>query len=592
MPGVDGLRAVAVAAVVIYHIGASWLPGGFLGVDVFLVISGYLITSLLLAERRATGTIDLVRFWIRRARRLLPALFVMIALVLAYMVIFHHDEVGRLRGATLAAIGYVGNWYFVFADQPYFDQFGRPSVFLHLWSLAVEEQFYLLWPPIMAAGIAWFGRRRLLIGVLAGIAGSTILAWVLYEPFTDPSRIYYGTDTRAVCLLAGVALAFIWPASRLRPLAERRPRIVLESAGIAGALLMALALARLGELDGALYQGGFLWVALATAVVVAVAAHPSSLLGRALGVAPMVWIGLRSYGIYLWHWPIIMLTRPDEDIPLDGAALATLQIGLTIGIAALSYRYVETPIRRGGLRALRDGLRRDTASFPRRARVAAASTCAVALVAVGIAVALLPRETPVIPGLTATANGSAQQATALGPSAAGAPGPAAARGAARVADYEPVLAVGDSVMLGASRTLLPALGRGAVVDAAVSRQFTVGADALLSKVKSMKPKTVVLHLGNNGYVQFDDMVSLLDRLAGVPRVVLVNVRVPLQWEESVNDALAYADDHWDNVVLVDWWSITDRRPQILVDGAHMTPDGARRYARAIAKAVRAPTGTA
>ena len=178
MPGVDGLRAVAIAAVVTYHIGASWLPGGFLGVDVFLVISGYLITSLLLAERRLTAAST----WCASgsgARRLLPALFVMIVVVLAYMVIFHHGEVARLRGATLASLGYVANWYFVFADQPYFDQFGRPSVFLHLWSLAVEEQFYLLWPPIMAAGIAWFGRRRLLIGVLAGIAGSTILAWAL-----------------------------------------------------------------------------------------------------------------------------------------------------------------------------------------------------------------------------------------------------------------------------------------------------------------------------------------------------------------------------------------------------------------------------
>ena len=179
----------------------------------------------------------------------------------------------------------------------------------------------------------------------------------------------------------------------------------------------------------------------------------------------MVWIGLRSYGIYLWHWPIIMLTRPNDDIPLDGAPLALLQIGLTIGIAALSYKYIETPIRRGGLRALRDGLRRDTAGFPRRARVAAASTCAVALVAVGIAVALLPRENPVIPGLPATANGSARQAT-LGPEAKRPDGAPAAAAAKPVQDYEPVLAVGDSVMLGAARTLLPALGRGAVVDAA------------------------------------------------------------------------------------------------------------------------------
>ena len=591
MPGVDGLRAVAVAAVVTYHIGASWLPGGFLGVDVFLVISGYLITSLLLAERRLTGGIDVVRFWIRRARRLLPALFVMIVVVLAYMVIFHHGEVARLRGATLASLGYVANWYFVFADQPYFDQFGRPSVFLHLWSLAVEEQFYLLWPPIMAAGIAWFGRRRLLIGVLAGIAGSTILAWALWKPFADPSRIYYGTDTRAVCLLAGVALAFVWPASRLRPLTERRPRIVLEATGIAAVLVLALALTRLGELDEALYKGGFLWVALATAVVVAVAAHPSSLLGKALGVAPMVWIGLRSYGIYLWHWPIIMLTRPNDDIPLDGAPLALLQIGLTIGIAALSYKYIETPIRRGGLRALRDGLRRDTAGFPRRARVAAASTCAVALVAVGIAVALLPRENPVIPGLPATANGSARQAT-LGPEAKRPDGAPAAAAAKPVQDYEPVLAVGDSVMLGASRTLLPALGRGAVVDAAVSRQFSKGVEEVMAGVKSMKPRTVVIHLGNNGYIQFEDLAGLLDRLKRVPRVVLVNTRVPLRWETSVNEALDYADRHWKNVVLVDWHAITERRPDVLVDGAHMKPDGARLYARAIAKAVRASTSAA
>jgi peptidoglycan/LPS O-acetylase OafA/YrhL len=584
MPGVDGLRAVAVAAVVTYHIGAAWLPGGFLGVDVFLVISGYLITSLLLAERKASGTIDLVRFWIRRARRLLPALFVMMAVVLAYMVAFHHDEVARLRGATLASLGYVANWYFVFADQPYFDQFGRPSVFLHLWSLAVEEQFYLLWPPIMAAGMVLFGRRRLLWGVLAGIAGSTILAWALWEPFTDPSRIYYGTDTRAVCLLAGVALAFVWPASRLRPLTERRPRVVLEATGIAAVVVLAVALTRLGELDEALYKGGFLWVALATAVLVAVAAHPSSLIGTALGWTPLVWLGLRSYGIYLWHWPIIMVTRPDEDIPLDGVPLAALQIALTVGIAALSYTYVETPIRRGGLRALRDGLRRDTAGFPRRARVAAASTGAVALVGVALAVALLPRQQTVIPGLTATASGSIQQASELGPRAAAAARP--------VHDFEPVLAVGDSVMLGASRALLPALGRGAVVDAAVSRQFAKGADEVAAGVRSVKPRTVVIHLGNNGYIQFEDLAGLLDRLRRVPRVVLVNTRVPLQWETSVNEALDYADRHWKNVVLVDWHAISGRRPEVLVDGAHMTPEGARLYARAIARAVRAPAGTA
>ena len=222
MPGVDGLRALAVAAVVIYHLGASWLPGGFLGVDVFLVISGYLITSLLLAEHRRSGRIELRRFWLRRARRLLPALFVMIVVVLAVMVIVHPGEVARLHGAVLASFAYVANWYFAFADVSYFEQFARPSIFQHLWSLAVEEQFYLLWPPVIALGLVCLGRRWLLAGVAVLLAGSTALAWVLWEPFTDPSRIYYGTDTRA----GGSSRGSSWPScsrpARLGPAV--RPR--------------------------------------------------------------------------------------------------------------------------------------------------------------------------------------------------------------------------------------------------------------------------------------------------------------------------------------------------------------------------------
>ena len=205
MPGVDGLRALAVGVVVAYHAGATWLPGGFLGVNVFLVISGFLITSLLLQERRASGRIDLRRFWLRRARRLLPAVAVMVAVVLAVMLVLHPGEVGRLRGAVVSSVFYVTNWYQIAAEQSYFARFARPSVLQHLWSLAVEEQFYLLWPPVLAAGIATLGRRRLLYGVLAGMAASTVLAAVLWAPRADPSRIYYGTDTRA---------AGLWPAPR------------------------------------------------------------------------------------------------------------------------------------------------------------------------------------------------------------------------------------------------------------------------------------------------------------------------------------------------------------------------------------------
>lgn len=580
MPGVDGLRALAVAAVVVYHMGAAWLPGGFLGVDVFLVISGYLITSLLLAERRASGRIDLRRFWLRRARRLLPALLLMLVVVTAAMVVLHPGEVARMRGALLASVGYVANWYFAFANVPYFERFGRPSVLQHLWSLAVEEQFYLLWPPIMALGIVVFGRRRLLVGVLAGIAGSALLSWMLWKPFSDPSRIYYGTDTRAVALLVGVALAFVWPVSRLRPLTDRRARLVLEAIGVAalgGVLALMLIL---GDLDEALYRGGFLLVAVVTAALIAVVAHPSSRLGRAFGLSALVWLGVRSYAIYLWHWPVLMLTRGNRDVPFDGPPLVVLQLALMLGAAYLSYRYVEQPFRRHGWRGLREAARRWGTSERRPVRLAVPSA-AVALVALAAIVAVLPRETPAIPGLPGAAAQNPAPAGGIGaPARLAVEGPAAGRRAS-------ILAVGDSVMLGASAALRPALGPRAVVDAAVSRQFDVGADIVRRQLAGLRGGTVIIHLGNNGYIPFDDLESLMKQMRGVRRVLLVTVRVPLQWQDSVNDALRYAARRYRNSRIVDWHAVSGGSG-LLVDGAHMTPAGAQLYARTIVRAVRAP----
>ena len=590
MPGVDGLRALAVAAVVIYHLGASWLPGGFLGVDVFLVISGYLITSLLLAEHRRSGRIDIRRFWLRRARRLLPALFLMIVVVLAVMVLVHPGEVARLHGAVLASLAYVANWYFAFADVSYFEQFARPSIFQHLWSLAVEEQFYLLWPPLIALGLVFLGRRWLMVGVGVLIAGSTALAWVLWEPFTDPSRIYYGTDTRAAGLLAGVALAFAFPATRLGPAARPGARTVLDVLGIAALGGLIWLMLTLGDLDEGLYRGGFLLVGLVTAVVIAVVAHPSSRLGRAFGVSALVWLGVRSYGIYLWHWPVLMLTRGDQDVPFDGPALVAMQVALTVGVAALSYHYVERPFRRHGIRGVRVSARRWSRRTTRPARFAAASTAAAAVAALAVAVALLPGETPSIPGLTGVASAARGVSITSTPEAregADLPDERTASAARRAGK---VLAVGDSVMLGASDALRKALPRGSVIDATVARQFPEAAKAVTRRLASMKPRVVVLHMGNNGFVPFDGLEALMKRLRGTPRVVLVTVRVPLKWQDSVNDALEYAADHHTNAVLADWHAVSGGSG-LLADGVHTTRAGATLYARTIAKAAGVPPRT-
>jgi len=578
MPGIDGLRALAVGAVVAYHAGAEWLPGGFLGVDVFFVISGYLITSLLLAEHRASGSIDLIRFWLRRARRLLPAVVVMIVVTLAAMAVLHPDEVGRLRGAVASSLLYVVNWYQVFSDQSYFAQFGRPPVFRHLWSLAVEEQFYLLWPPVLALGLVALGRRRLVLGVLALLAASTALAWALYDPLVDPSRVYYGTDTRGGGLLVGVVLAFLWPASRLGRASRENTPPVLDVVGLAAFAGLAALLATMGEFDARLYQGGFLLVSVVTAVLLAVVAHPGALLGRAFGWAPLVWIGVRSYGIYLWHWPVLVLTRPDQDVPFSGIGLTAVQVGLTVGIAALSYRYVERPFRRAGLRGTTLWLRHAWTST--RGRVAVAGAAAATL-AVVLAVALLPANEPTIPGVP-------RSGTLFVPASgltAGDPPKASAAGKARIRG--PVLAVGDSVLVGTGPTLRRALAGRVAVDASVGRQFGDDARAVAAGLKRVKPKALVLHVGTNGYVPADGLAALLHRARAVPVVVLVTVRVDKPWETSVNDALRHAAKRTRNVVVADWHRATADRDGVLADGVHATPRGARLYAQVVMRALRA-----
>ena len=348
--GLDGLRALAVIAVVVYHAGLGWLRGGFLGVEVFFVISGYLITSLLLGEWDRWGSIDLKAFWMRRARRLLPALFAMLFAVLTYAVLFLPQEVAGLRKDVLAATFYVTNWYLILDQKSYFEAVGRPSLLQHLWSLAIEEQFYLLWPVVFLTTMRRWSRWLALLVVLAVAAASTTLMAFLYSPEVDPSRIYYGTDTRATGLLAGVALALVWRPWLQQGRANRLASAALDAVGLAAILGIVAFCVLVGQYDPFLYQGGFALLALATAAAIATVVHPASHLGDwFLGRQPLRWIGLRSYSIYLWHWPVFMLTRPHLDVTLDGLPLLALRLAATAAFAEMSYRFIEAPIRGGAL---------------------------------------------------------------------------------------------------------------------------------------------------------------------------------------------------------------------------------------------------
>ncbi|MGN6257048.1 MAG: acyltransferase family protein [Solirubrobacterales bacterium] len=356
MPGLDGLRAVAVLAVIVFHLGFGWAPGGLLGVGIFFTLSGYLITDILLSQLSQRGRIDFLRFWGARARRLLPALFVMLALVTAWVTIFGPAQPDQFRKAVLSSVFYVNNWEQILANVSYFARFAPEGPLNHLWSLSVEEQFYIFWPFLLLLGVKLVHERPLPSGVRPRLAilaiifafVSAIEMGVLYHPSLDPSRIYYGTDTRAAGLLFGCALAMVWPSRRLSHRISPQARNTLDGLGVVGLLIIALMIWQVGEFERFLYQGGFIVLSLATVMVLMPLAHPACRLGNALGVAPLRWVGVRSYGIYLWQTPIIVLTGPGSRPP-ESLLGKALQVVAIFAIAGLSWHFIEEPIRHGAI---------------------------------------------------------------------------------------------------------------------------------------------------------------------------------------------------------------------------------------------------
>ncbi len=606
IPALDGLRALAVAAVLVYHSGAGWLPGGFLGVEIFFVISGYLITSLLINERASTRDTNLGAFWLRRARRLLPAVFLLIFVVVAYVAVFLPNELASLRGDAVAAMLYVSNWHLIFEDQSYFESFARPSLLQHLWSLAVEEQFYILWPILFATVFSRFKPRVAAAVTLAGVAASATLMFVLYQPGTDPSRLYYGTDTRIGGLLLGAALAFVWRPGGL-PRTAIADRGIVDAFGAIAVVGLVAMCVFVGEYDPFLYQGGFVVTGLLTAMLIAAAVHPGpSALKSALGHPALVWIGIRSYSIYLWHWPVFMLTRPGVDVNFDGIALFAFRVAITLVLAEASYRFVETPIRRGGLGRAWADLRERASPAPFRTAVVTAAPVMVVLGAVSaLSIAVVTADPP--PPPESLAAGSVRitswsqrdidgrlalniatatpepvpvdSAPAVVPQEASVLTPAP--GAITSAPIAPrVLAVGESVMLSATAGLLSAMPD-IEIDAAISRNIREDIEVIRQRRDAgTLGDVVVLHIGNNGVVTNDQFAEIMDLLSAVPRVVWMNLKVPdRHWEETNNNLFAANVPYYPNATLIDWHSAGESHPEFfLEDGIHLEPAGYQYYA--------------
>jgi peptidoglycan/LPS O-acetylase OafA/YrhL len=443
-PPLDGLRALAVIAVIVFHQNVNWLPAGFLGVDIFFVVSGYLITALLVQEYRTASGIALPSFWARRARRLLPALYALLIGVTAYAAWQALDALGALRTDVPAAFFYVTNWVAVFGHHSYFANLGRPPLLQHLWSLAIEEQFYLVWPVVLLAGLRLTkgNAERLVPAVVAGALGSTLLMAHLYVPDSDPSRVYYGTDTHSMGLLVGAALALWWAPWRW-PI-DRQSARNLDIAAVVGALVLLLVMWRADGYSLWLFRGGFLFVALVTAVIVAAVVQPGrGGPARVLLAHPLlVWIGVRSYALYLWHWPIFQLMRP-ADVHLDGFTLFVVRLAVTFVCAELSYRLVESYFRHPPSLAVR----RRVPPEVRRQRFQTMSALAVTLVFVLSVVLVTAKNTsnavPIGGETIATVSPTVPVVTQPAPSAPPPSAPAVTT-AAPVAGPRRVVVVGDS----------------------------------------------------------------------------------------------------------------------------------------------------
>jgi peptidoglycan/LPS O-acetylase OafA/YrhL len=604
MPGLDGVRALAVTAVLFYHAETlHWMPGGFLGVDVFFVLSGYLITSLLFAEYRNQTHIGFAQFYLRRARRLLPALFLLLGVVSLFAVVFLPDEITKLRGDVVAALTYSTNWWQIFRDQSYFEAIGRPPLLQHLWSLAVEEQFYFVWPLLFAGMLKiWHGRRRpILFAILGAIAVSTVLMIVLsvangFPLEHDPSRVYLGSDTRISTMLVGAALALVWSPWRLSEKVPRQGVMVLDAIGFAALAALLWIFANVSEFSTNLYHGGFTVVAIVTAVLIAVTVHPAAHLSRWLfGLRPLRWIGERSYGIYLWHWPIYQVTRPHLDLWLTGTPNLLLRLGLTVGIAELSYRFVEEPVRHGAIGRWITRLRESRGQ--ERFQLAGNAAFVGGVVALGVVLATVGlatgRPAPIPPGLDVTAAAARNPVATTTPPATTPPATSAPGAGQTPATTVPppagpvrprVTAIGDSVMLGARAALQQAIGD-IYVDADTSRQFGTGIDIVRGrKVAGLLSDTVVIHMGTNGVITGGQMETLMDILKDTPRVVFVNLKVPRSWEARDNDVLSSYVSQYPNAVLIDWHNLGGSHPEYFYqDGIHLRPDGARAYADLIAQ---------
>ncbi|WP_314022775.1 acyltransferase family protein [Gemella sanguinis] len=603
LPSIDSLRAIAVIAVIIYHIDANYLPGGFLGVDLFFVLSGYLISSLIIKEYKSTGTVNLYNFYVRRARRLLPAVYFMITVVLIIITLFNGVLLKKSYLDALFGYIYSSNWWYIFHKLDYFDSFGSQSPFKHLWSLAIEEQFYMFFPLIFLI----FNRKsksnnsnsklnKNFIYVVLSLILVSLIAHILLFDINNINRIYFGTDTRAFSLLVGVVGAILYPMDRLSERTTKKDNMIYSIVSLVSILVLIGIMINTSEYNTWLYRGGFLLVAIIGLIIIISSGRQYTFMSKLLSFKPFVFIGKISYSLYLWHFPILVVTTPVSEIGNPNLFYVTLRIVLIFLVATGSYMFVETPIRKLGFVNYINLLFKRIMKFKNNTKKIIFAS--IALVAVVFTMGVFGKSVPYLSTAFVTemsnnkesqfisnnnennTNNSSEHKNDNNNNQEG--------NKSEDKKYSSLLVIGDSLTVDIGEKIKEKYP-GAIIDGKISRQLTA-ATALADQYANYNNENtaVIFQLGTNGFFtesQVEELVKKFDKAD----IYFVNVKVPRTWEKTVNKELDALKERHSDITIIDWYSVANNNQNYFEpDKVHLNSEGVETMVSLIEKSLKHP----
>ena len=561
---IDGLRAIAVTAVVLYHLGISWIPGGFLGVDLFFVISGYVITRLILDSINQSSALDLRAFYAARIRRIFPGFLFMVICTIIFIGVWAPEAIKRFLSDLPYALSGTLNWALVARNQDYFETIGRPPLLQHTWSLAVELQFYLVWPIILLTVLKYFGKKNiariaLIIAIISGTALFLVSLQLDQANAAQVSHIYFGTDTHSLGLFLGSALAVSWIPQNLSANITRRAQDVIDGIGVVGLLGLISTFLFIDESNASLYQIAFPLAAIFGCLVIISLVHPASRFAPIISTPPFRWVGQRSYGIYIWHWVIFQVTRPSVDLSGETWALYLARVLLVLALADISLRWVEIPFRQGQVQTWFRGMKyRSSKERVRQQLSVLVSIIAVLAVTTSISVSAINKSNQISQVINEELTDQEESPVDLGSTTG-------------------LWVTGDSVILGI-RSKLENKEHISLVNARVGRQAPELLAVMRVDQSSVPSSPVIFNLGNNNALSEQTVVEIFEVIKNQPQIIVVNTAVPRPWRDANNAIISKVAARYANVKLVDWDRISKDRPELFApDGVHLSPMGSDVY---------------